>query len=112
PLRPLAENGFLKIGPIPEGMPINLLANADLEVRDARKAKRLAEIALKLKLDLLKIHLRQLDAEASKQVLSNLEGDLMSISKCPDFIEDRGHLYGAKLPDADKRALIAFVKTL
>jgi hypothetical protein len=29
----------------------------------------------------------------------------------PDFVEDRGHTFGAQLPDADKRALIAYVKT-
>ena len=29
----------------------------------------------------------------------------------PDFIEDRGHTFGDKLPDADKHALIEFMKT-
>jgi hypothetical protein len=36
----------------------------------------------------------------------------MAASKCPDLIEDRGHLFGANLPEADKRALIEFLKTL
>lgn len=30
----------------------------------------------------------------------------------PDFVLDRGHTFGAELPDADKRALIAFLKRL
>jgi hypothetical protein len=112
PLRGLADNGFLKIGPIPKGTPINLLANADLEVRDPKQAARLAAIALKVKRDLLRIRIEHLDADQSRKVLENLAPDLMSISKCPDFIEDRGHLFGTKLSDADKRALIEFVKTL
>ena len=33
------------------------------------------------------------------------------MSKCPDFIVNRGHLFGTTLPDADKRALIEFLKT-
>jgi len=34
------------------------------------------------------------------------------VSKCPDFVTDRGHTYGSTLPDADKRALIEYLKTL
>jgi hypothetical protein len=33
------------------------------------------------------------------------------VSKCPDFIVNRGHLFGTTLPDDDKRALIEFLKT-
>jgi hypothetical protein len=29
----------------------------------------------------------------------------------PDFVQDRGHTYGAALPDEDKRALIEYLKT-
>jgi len=29
----------------------------------------------------------------------------------PDFIEDRGHTFGSDLSDADKHALIEFMKT-
>jgi hypothetical protein len=29
----------------------------------------------------------------------------------PDFVLDRGHTYGAQLPDADKWALIEYLKT-
>jgi hypothetical protein len=29
----------------------------------------------------------------------------------PDFVQDRGHYYGTKLPDTDKKALIAYMKT-
>jgi hypothetical protein len=36
----------------------------------------------------------------------------LAVSKCPDLIEDRGHTFGATLPDDDKRALIEYLKTL
>jgi hypothetical protein len=35
---------------------------------------------------------------------------LLEVNVCPDFIEDRGHTYGRELGDADKRALIEFMK--
>ena len=37
---------------------------------------------------------------------------LLQSNLAPDFIEDRGHLFGPELSDEDKRALIEFVKTL
>jgi hypothetical protein len=40
-----------------------------------------------------------------------LLGRLLAKNLAPDFIEDRGHLFGSTLSDDDKRALIEFVKT-
>jgi hypothetical protein len=37
---------------------------------------------------------------------------LLKVSKCPDFVTDRGHLFGTGLADDDKRALIAWLKRL
>jgi hypothetical protein len=36
---------------------------------------------------------------------------LLSRNLAPDFVEDRGHTFGAELPDGDKRALVEFLKT-
>jgi len=36
----------------------------------------------------------------------------VKISNCPDYVEDRGHYFGTKLPDSTKVALIEFLKTL
>jgi hypothetical protein len=33
------------------------------------------------------------------------------MDNAPDFVQDRGHNYGAELADADKRALIDYMKT-
>ena len=114
PLRTLLKphldpDGYLRIGPIPEGTPINLLANVDPE---ADPAKLLA-LCLKIKAVLLEIKVKHLDAAASKALMRDkLAPDLFRISKCPDLIEDKGHYFGTDLADADKRALIEFLKTL
>jgi hypothetical protein len=34
----------------------------------------------------------------------------LSMDRAPDFVQDRGHTYGAGLADADKRALIEYMK--
>ena len=36
---------------------------------------------------------------------------LIRRNQAPDFVLDRGHVFGAELPDDDKRALIEFMKT-
>ena len=40
-----------------------------------------------------------------------LLNQLLSENLAPDFIEDRGHTFGATLSDSDKRALIEFLKS-
>ena len=37
-------------------------------------------------------------------------GFLSATTSAPDFVLDRGHMFGTELPDADKRALIEFLK--
>lgn len=118
-LEPLAEDGYVRIGPVPAGTPIKLLANVDLTLEtpeldraDAAKLVGLLDLARQLKNALLRIRLENLDAEQSREVLKGLVPALLEHNKCPDFIEDRGHYFGTDLPDADKRALIEYLKTL
>jgi hypothetical protein len=40
-----------------------------------------------------------------------LNGLFLAADNAPDFVQDRGHTYGSKLPDADKRALMEYLKT-
>jgi cytochrome c1 len=102
-------DGYFRIGPIPEGTPINLLANVDPE---AGKTDLLA-LCIKLKTALAKIKVENLDAAAAKELLrTEVAPELWKVSKCPDFVEDRGHYFGSELPDADKLALIEYLKTL
>jgi hypothetical protein len=97
----------VRIGPIRQDTPINLLANTDLEL-SARNAPRLVKLALALKAALRDINVRGLGGATAR-----LEGlVLLAVSKCPDFVADRGHLFGARLTDDDKHALIAFLQRL
>jgi len=102
-------DGYFRIGPIPQGTPINLLGNIDPEADPAN----LVKLCLKMKTVLLEIKIKNLDAGAAAALMKNeLAADLLKVSKCPDFVEDRGHYFGSELPDADKLALIEFLKTL
>ena len=103
--------GALRIGPIPQGTPINLLANTDLEL-SAANAPRLVKLALALNAALRDIKARGLTGAAATGRLQDLVPDLLAVSKCPDFIADRGHPFGTRLSDDDKHALIAFLKRL
>jgi hypothetical protein len=103
----------LRLGPIPKGTPVNLLANINLELSlDPVRLLRLGDAILKIKKSLKIIKRDNLNAEQSTALLSELVDDVLEVSKCPDFVVDRGHYYGTDLEDADKRALIGFLKTI
>jgi hypothetical protein len=85
---------------------------ADIADPGERRAHR------KRLLDLLSRIKREL--ESHHDIFSNPDvvNGLLSLSKCPDFIVNKGHYFGtdlqrdeAPLSDADKRALIAFLET-
>lgn len=109
-LKPHADpDGYFRLGPIPAGTPVNLLANIDPDTNPAK----LAALCLKIKAALIKIKLEHLDAAAAKELLRmEVAPELFAVSKCPDLIEDRGHYFGTDLPNADKLALIEYLKTL
>lgn len=110
-LQSATSNGFLRLGPIPAGTPVDLLANADLDLSNPDRAVGLIKLIGKVQADLAEINLGHLNQDESRKVLENLVPDLLKVSKCPDFVLDRGHYYGAGLPDQDKLALIEFLKT-
>jgi hypothetical protein len=51
------------------------------------------------------------DAATKRWLESSVVRKLYALNTCPDFIEDRGHMFGTDLPDTDKRALIEYLKT-
>jgi hypothetical protein len=109
----LFSEGGIELGPIPKGTPINLVANIDLE----QKGKVL-EVLTKATHDLKSLPRGATDEEARK-AFANLVEPLLAVSKCPDFVVNRGHYFGTDyfseergLSDPDKRALIEFLKTL
>ncbi len=121
------EGGDVQIGPIPKGTPVNLLANLQLRLDpgqegEAAHAKELLGLLLQLKRDL-----KEVGGGCSEEDLSDpakmerareifLRSDLVDrmveLSKCPDYVVNRGHTFGAEMSDFDKRALIEFLKTM
>ncbi|HEY5330048.1 MAG TPA: cytochrome c [Acidobacteriaceae bacterium] len=106
-LRWLAKDGTLRIGPIPAGTPVDLIASADFEINFDRLAPK--KLALLFRMQSMLLHNQ--DAAQTAARIKQIDADLLAISKCPDFVEDGGHTFGADLPDADKHALIEFMKT-
>jgi len=112
----LFRNGSIEIGPIPQGTPVSLLANAymlgaDLPLQEKLDhQKQLLQLLSQAKRDLKK----GIDIFANPAVLDGL----LKLSKCPDYVVNKGHYFGTNLQpdepglsDADKRALIGFLKT-
>jgi hypothetical protein len=114
PLRALLQrhadpDGYFRIGYIPAGTPINLIANIGPEMG----LEEFVRLSLKLKAVLLEVKQKRLNAAATTELLrQKIAPELFKVNNCPDLIEDRGHEFGVSLPDADKRALIEFLKTL
>jgi hypothetical protein len=111
------------IGPVPKGTPVDLLANLDL-LGDAtdpdeqlKHQKKVLELLLAMKHDLEALPAGASDEDANK-VFANLVPQLLELSKCPDYVVNRGHYFGTSyfkeeptLSDEEKHALIAFLKT-
>jgi len=124
----LLHDGKVEIGPIPTGTPVNLLANVDILgeqtdlVNQAERGKKVLALLLKLQHDLLAIPQGSPGEreEAATRVFANLVDPLLELSKCPDFVVNRGHYFGTSyleeeqgraLTDDQKRALIEYLKT-
>jgi mono/diheme cytochrome c family protein len=106
-----SDDGYIHIGPIPKGTPINLIANTNLQLGGLGKSyKQVALLARALKA-LKQVHDESLTGDAATQRLIKLVPDFYALNTCPDFIEDEGHYFGTVLTDLDKRALIEFLKT-
>jgi cytochrome c5 len=110
-LRSPKGDSSLKIGPIPAGTPIDLLANADLELSNRKLAWQRVKLIASVQKGLAEIKAKRLDDNQAQQLFAGLAPELLKISKCPDFVLDRGHYFGADLNNSDKRALIEFMKT-
>lgn len=105
-----ADANVLRIGPIPAGTPIDLLANLDLDLGDNNALNRM-RLVVKVQKILSRITSEHLDGAHARDLMQTLVPDLLRDSNCPDFIQDRGHYFGTRLADEDKRALVAFMKT-
>lgn len=106
----------VKVGPIPEGIPVNVVANFD---PDAPRAVKIA--AAKALVDFLAEHHEEAEEDTSEEAKARRRREfeervapaLLRASKCPDFVTDRGHDYVfiRDFTDEEKRELIALLKT-
>jgi len=113
----LFGSGGVQLGPIPAGTPINLVSNIDL----ATDKVTLVKLLLRIKRDLKALPDNATNEEASA-VFANVVDPLLEVSKCRDFVVNRGHYFGTDylpaeegepgLSDSDKAALVEFLKTL
>ena len=116
------ESG-IEIGPIPPGTPVNLLASLMVRPEEMDLPGRLDHDRKLIGLVLdIKHALKALPENPTNddavRVFKPLAGRMMELSKCPDYVVNRGHYFGTSylkeeqpLSDEDKRALIEFVKT-
>ncbi|WP_165249887.1 hypothetical protein [Paludisphaera soli] len=106
----LGRVGEVRIGPIPAGTPVSLLANINPEAEPKKLAKTLAEVGKALG----DLEARGLEGEAAQEELRReVAPALLEVSKCPDFVMDRGHDFPwfKTMSDDDKDALIELLKT-
>jgi len=119
----LFGEGGVQIGPIPAGTPVDLLGNLTLLPDNNDPGERLKhdgevlDLLLKAQHDLAHLAKGATDEDA-RRVFANLADPLFELSKCPDYVVNRGHYFGTDyfkeehgLSDYDKRALIEFLKT-
>jgi hypothetical protein len=117
------QDKIIKIGPIPKGTPVGLLTNinplpeGDGPDERLQHDKKLLDLVLRINGDLQKLPPNATDQDAER-VFRNVVEQMLELSKCPDLIVNRGHYFGTDffkgaepgLSDADKMALIAFLK--
>ena len=131
------KQGNIRIGSIPAGTPVNLLAGLQplAESTDRKVIAAHYRDVLVALVKLKAIELRLGTNRASKSdadlraAYAPLREPLMRLSKCPDFVVNRGHYFGTDqfnrgltpderqwgaepaLSEQDKRALVAFLTT-
>jgi hypothetical protein len=104
-LRQFADrDGYITVGMIPQGTPVNLVANLEPNFQNI-------DVFLKIAEKLIKIKTANPSREEAAAEFNKLIPELLAANKCPDFVEDKGHYFGTDLPDTDKRALIEYLKT-
>jgi hypothetical protein len=102
--------GGIRVGPIPKGMPVNLIANANPEAGTWQLLK-LAVSARDVLTEIASRHPTQ--NELDQLLRTRIVPELLKVSKCPDLVMDHGHEYDwfKRMTDADKDALIELLKT-
>jgi hypothetical protein len=100
--------GPIDVGPLPRGVPVNLIMNMNPEAPPLHLVRALGGLTRGLLLAG-----REQDPEQRRVIFEREAADaLLGVSKCPDFVLDRGHWFGEHLTPQEKVQLKAFLKTL
>jgi hypothetical protein len=119
-LRTDAPDAELRLGPMPSGMPLNLLAGVELASEKPGVMDQVKHTAklLGMAWQVSDLFLKTGDSAERATTFERSQGELLSMDKCSDFVVNRGHYFGTDqmpeepgLSDPDKEALIAFLKT-
>ena len=116
--RTLAGMGAdIRIGPIPEGIPVNIIANVD-PLAPRKELINAADPLIEFFNKHYEAALANPNDEAAKiarrtEFQEAVAPALLKVSKCPDFVLDRGHDYAfiRDLTDQEKLELIELIKT-
>jgi hypothetical protein len=101
--------GNLRIGPIPQGTPVNLIMNLNPDA----PGNVLVDAVTAMTRGILLVRRDKLEGSAALHAFEKEAGlPLLRASKCPDFVLDRGHWFGEALSEDEKNSLKAFLKTL
>ncbi|WP_347887812.1 hypothetical protein ABHF54_07775 [Nitrosomonas europaea] len=117
----------LELGPFPEGIPVNLVSNTNMEMSWGQRLSLSWDLARAIGWDIFDLwkaqeHPESMTDEELRKILGGIVDPLLEVNKCPDFVVNRGHYFGTDylpaeegrtaLDDNDKRALIEFLKTM
>ena len=118
-----SADGRIEIGPIPPDTPVGLLASLNIRPEGLGFWERiqydwkLLGLVKEIKQKLKELPPNATDEDA-KRVFTPLVDSLIAMSKCPDYVVNRGHYFGtgqfgdeSRLSEQDKRDLIEFLKT-
>jgi hypothetical protein len=119
------RDGGIALGPLPKDFPINALTNTQL-MPDNDQPDMLGHFWRLLKAaPTLMSAFKQMGGQCTPEALANPETQataeaavretglvdtLVGLSKCPDYVVNRGHYFGADLSVDDKEAVIAYLK--
>ncbi|MGO6938940.1 hypothetical protein ELG72_29455 (plasmid) [Rhizobium leguminosarum] len=119
------KDGSITVGPFPAGFPINALTNTELLPDNDEEDKFANYKRLIAAGPALIGAFSELGGQCTPEELANpavlakaekvvrdtkLVDRLVGLSKCPDYVVNGGHTFGADLSQSDKNALISYLK--
>jgi hypothetical protein len=101
----------LSIGPVPAGLPVDVVSNIDAPKLTAQGSIETARRLFTAVSMMREIRTMPPGSEASERKIEALGSFLHQFSKSADYVMDKGHYFGAALSAEDRRALIDLLRT-